>query len=161
MHLGVLPGNRRFLSYEELLSVLDDDNNWALDSGELFSRVCHHRDSNGFSLPSRILLGDLEDEFGIGRDNFNTLLNKALAQTGLFEYQGVVQGGPGFGGIALSTDMNSVLQHRVRFILDSELHYGGNSYSAWMEFLVNPSLELPIERRLLPKQTHFFAMRGC
>ena len=155
MHLSALPGNQRFLSYEELLSVLEDDDNWALDSRELFSMVCHHRNSVGSSLPSRILLGDLEDEFRIGRDNFNTLLNKALAQTGLFEYQGLVQGGPGFGGIALSTDMHSALQRRVRFILDSDPRYGGSSYSAWMEFLINPPSELPIERQLLPKQTDF------
>ena len=161
MHLSALPGNQRFLRYEELLGVLDDDDNWALDSGELFSLVCHHRYSDGSSLPSRILLGDLEDEFGIGRDNFNTLLNKAFAQTGLFEYQGLAQGGPGFGGIALSTYMHSALQRRVRFILDSDLHYGGSSYSAWMEFLINPPSELPIERRLLPKQTESFRPLDC
>jgi len=150
-HLSSLSGDRRFLYYDELLSLLDDDENWKLSADQMYSKVLLKRDSDGFSPPTRILLGDLEVEYGIGRDNFNTILNKAFRQTGLFEYMPVARGGSGIGGIALAADIDPILQRRIRFIMDSQLNYSGNSVSDWAEFLINPPDELPEEVTFAPK----------
>jgi hypothetical protein len=112
-------GGRRFIYYDELLQFLADDGNWSIDGIELFRRLTNLRDSGNWVEPAdrRGLLGDLEDDFGIPRDNLNTVLHKAMKQTGLFEYE---HGGQVEVGVALSANLDPVLQRRVRRMLDIE-----------------------------------------
>lgn len=118
--LAALPGDKRFLSYEELCRIFDDDENWKKSSSDLFNIVLSNR-SAGFAHEdsSRSLLGDLEDEFGIGRDNLNTILNKAFFQTGLFEYKPSGASSRGAYAIALSSSLDPVHQRRCRFVIDN------------------------------------------
>lgn len=109
--------DRRFIFYEELLSILADDESWRLDGDRLFVDIVERRRSTGWSElgQTRTLIGDLEDEYGIPKDNLSSVLHKAMGQTGLFEYR--VRGRAEVG-IALAVGLDPVLQRRVRYILD-------------------------------------------
>jgi energy-coupling factor transporter ATP-binding protein EcfA2 len=160
LHLSALPGDERFLYYEELCAVLDNDANWSLSSRDLFNEVLAFRaasSASGAASPrNRILLGDLEDQYGISRDNLNTVLNKAFRQTGLFEYKhptGVSSGRSKITGIALASSLEPVLQRRVRFIIDTPTpSYAGKvpDPAAWLDYLCSPPASFPVEVSYAP-----------
>jgi hypothetical protein len=112
-------GDRRFVYYDELLPLLREDSSWSGDGIELFERLIQARAAEGWKDQSkrRGLLDDLEAEFDLKRDNLNTVFNKAMKQTGLFEHE---RAGRVEVGIALRPRLNSVLQHRVRHMLDHD-----------------------------------------
>jgi hypothetical protein len=139
-HMYGLPGNERFLYYEELCAILADDSAWNRSAEELFVNIRERRKLKGGGPASdRSLLGDLEDEYEIPRDNLNTVLNKAFQQTGLFEY---AHYGARIIGIAVSSSLDSVLQNRIRFVLDNPVTYAGGE---WSEYLQPRPLDLPQE----------------
>lgn len=139
--LWSLPGEERFLSYEELCLVLDDDANWLKPGVDLLQTVLANR-RTGKASPSstRHLLGDLEDQYKVGRDNINTVFNKALLQTGLFEYR---RDGGTIVAIGLSSSLDPVLQRRVRFVLDNPPRFAPGQ--DWNTFLQPRANDLPLE----------------
>ncbi len=139
--LWSLSGEDRVLSYDELCQLLDDDSNWSKPGVELLQVVLAKRRSDkDISLSKRRLLGDLEDQYDVGRDNINTVFNKALLQTGLFEYR---RDAGAIVGISLSASLDPVLQRRVRFVLDNPLQFLPGQ--DWNEFLQLRPLDLPLE----------------
>lgn len=143
-NLSSLSGDERFLSYEELCYLLDDDSNWGKDASSLFFIVLQNRSNGVISSPStRLLLGDLETSYGIGRDNFNTVLNKAFLQTGLFEYKPNGNSSRGAFSIALSSAADPVLYRRIRFVLDNIPSY--DLSSDWNTYLQPRHHDLPLE----------------
>lgn len=139
-HMYGLPGSERSLYYEELCAILADDSAWNWTAEKLFDAVRERRSSKGGRpVSDRSLLGDLEDEYGIPRDNLNTVLNKAFQQTGLFEY---ARHGTRITGIAISSNLDSVLQNRIRFILDNSVTYDGTE---WSQYLQPREVDLPQE----------------
>jgi hypothetical protein len=137
-HLYGLRGNRRFLYYDELCSIFSDDSAWSKSSEALFSLVLQKRQDQGDGVTSeRSLLGDLEDEYGIPRDNLNTVVNKAFQQTGLFDY---ARHGGRITGIAISSSLDTILQNRIRFVLDNPVSYEGGT---WSDFLQPRTVDLP------------------
>jgi hypothetical protein len=143
-HLYVRPGRERFLNYEELCAMLDDDANWGKDASALFSILLQRRANSTPPAPARVLLGDLENDYGIPRDNFAALFNKAFQQTGLFDYD---TDGRRPIGIALSSSLDRVLQGRVRFVLDHEVVW---NQTDWQAFLQLRTEDLPEEVSLTP-----------
>lgn len=139
--LTAFPGDDRFLSYAELTHLLSNDQNWDRSVDALLANVLALRKADSkISLSSRRLLGDLEDEYKVGRDNLNTVLNKAFSQTGLFEYR---REGMAATGIALSRQLTDVLQRRLAFIIDSPIAY--QSDVDWIQFLQLHQPDLPAE----------------
>ncbi|WP_154678223.1 McrB family protein [Paraburkholderia nodosa] len=141
--LAGLPTGERFLRYSELCELLDDDSNWVISSADLFVRLLQMRASAENNQVARGLLGDLEAQYGIPRDNFNTVLNKAFQQTGLFDY---TQVGGKITGIALGARLDTVLSSRVRFILDNSADWDGSN---WPTHLQLKSTDLPQEVSLV------------
>ena len=143
VELSSLPGDRRFLYYDELCSLLDADENWADSAASLFAKLLLLR-QQGFSSPEARpkLLDSLEDKYGIGRDNMNGLLRKAFGQTGLFEYR---MGRDAEVGIAVHQRLDDVLQRRVRFILDNPADWKPSTGESWGDFLALHGNDLPIE----------------
>lgn len=142
--LAALPRDNRFLSYLELCHLFDDDNNWEKSSTELFSTILANRAAGlAHETSSRSLLGDLEDEFEIGRDNLNTILNKAFFQTGLFEYKPSGSSSRGAYAIALSSSLDPVLQRRYRFVIDNPKIF--EPENDWNHFLQPMASDLPLE----------------
>jgi hypothetical protein len=139
-HTYSLRGTERFLYYEELCATLADDSVWNRPAEELFDNIREQRKLKGGAPASdRSLLGDLEDEYEIPRDNLNTVLNKAFQQTGLFEY---ARHGARITGIAISSSLDSVLHNRIRFVLDNPVTYDGGD---WSEYLQPRAADLPQE----------------
>jgi hypothetical protein len=139
-HMYTLPGESRFLYYDELCALLDDDGAWKLDAGELFASLLKLRQtSKSEPTPRRGLLGDLEDAYKVPRDNLNTVFNKAFQQTGLFEY---AFNGNRMVGVAIAPNLDSVLQNRIRFVLD---HPQTWSSGDWSEFVQLRDPDLPQE----------------
>lgn len=131
IHLSVQPGPGRFLYYEEVCRLLDDDAAWALDADGLYAELQKLRAAGGGNaLSTRKFLEDLEPAFGIGRDNFNTLFNKAFRQTGLFEY---APSGGSAVGIAMSPRLDDVLQRRIRFVLDHAVSWDLSDWHTYLE----------------------------
>jgi hypothetical protein len=118
--LASQPNERRFIYYDELVPILADDANWGLDGVQLFDRIVEAREAGDWkSVNAREgLLDSLEPAYEIPRDNLNTVLNKALRQTGLFEH---VKLGQIDIGISVSPRLDPVLQRRVRHVLDHEV----------------------------------------
>jgi hypothetical protein len=140
-HLSAERETRRFLYFEELCTLLDDDANWNLSGAELFAKLTQARSEkeSGFG-SSRGFLDDLEAEFEIPRDNFNGLFSKAFAQTGFFSTQ---QHGGKAVAIALNSHLDSVLQRRLRFILDHPPDWtpnGGRDWASYMDFQLKEDL---------------------
>jgi hypothetical protein len=155
-HLSTLPGEERFLYYQELCQILDDDAKWRLEPYELFNKLLEIRSNDqtpgaAFVAPRRLLLGDLEDEYGISRDNLNTVINKAFRQTGLFEYKRLGAGAGRAIGIALAVDLDPVLQRRIRFVIDIRVHYAGANSADWHNYLQAPPVDLPNEVAFAPE----------
>lgn len=148
--LGVLqllaskPDEERFLYYEELYEILDDDENWGLDATGFYLAVLEKRQQHGIvdRFNARGLLEDLDDQYGIPRDNFSGLFRKAFAQTGLFEF--IRNTGRKEVGIALSATLDPVLQRRMRFMLDNAVMWDPLEES-WSEFLELHERDLPKE----------------
>lgn len=139
-----LSNDARYLSYEELCHLLDDDANWTKGPAELLQTVLDNRNNGTASASStRLLLGDLEDQFGVGRDNLSTVLNKAFFQTGLFEYRPTADSTRGACGIALKSNADPVLQRRIRFVLDNLQTFPTGT--DWNEFLQPKAVDLPLE----------------
>lgn len=133
------PRKERFLYYEELCMIFNDDSSWGMKPEDLLYLLMQIRQNRiTVTHENRSLLGDLEDEYGIPRDNLNTILNKAFKQTGLFEY---VLGGSRIVGLAISSETDSVLQRRIRFVLDHESF----SDKEWSEHLQIRELDMPLE----------------
>ncbi|HVB57160.1 MAG TPA: hypothetical protein VNE63_12115 [Candidatus Acidoferrales bacterium] len=140
MHLGTLSDDRRFLYYDEFLKILDDDAKWKLGPADLFSQILSVRSSFWRPITGRqTLLEDLEDQYKVGRDNFNTLFNKSFDQTGLFSF---VNNGPKIVGLGLSTNLDAVLQRRIRFMLDNPPIWKHDEES-WPQFLELHEKDLP------------------
>ena len=155
-HLSALPGDRRFFYYDEIFGVLDEDDNWGLDAGALFEKVIAWRSTTaGTFPPQRTLLDDLEPSYGVSRDNLNTVLSKALGQTGLFEYRnqsGAAKGRSRRTGIALSSDLDPVLQRRLRFVLDNAPPAYNSSSGTWLNYLLHPPADFPKEVSFSPAE---------
>jgi hypothetical protein len=146
-HLAANEGVGRFLFYEELCELLNDDANWTRDTAVLYQKIMAIR-AGGVRGPSqRSFLGDLENTYGISKDNLNTVINKAFDQTGLFDYYKV---GTRLTGIALSTNLDPVLQRRIRVILDTPVTFRGEKAEDWAEFLQTPPTDLPEEVSFAP-----------
>lgn len=143
---STLAGEARFISFEEICALYDADDAWTADPDELFARVLEGRAANAdIASSTRSLLGDLENTYGIPRDNFSTFFVKAAAQTGLFEFR---ETGARTTAIALSTQLDQVLQRRVRFILDHPQHFEGD----WDNHLQLRPTDLPQEVSLQPTE---------
>jgi energy-coupling factor transporter ATP-binding protein EcfA2 len=148
--LGVLqllasrPDEERFLYYEELYEILDEDENWALDATGIYLAVLERREQHGIIDPvnARGLLEDLDNQYRIPKDNFSGLFRKAFAQTGLFEF--VRNNGRKQVGIALSATLDPVLQRRMRFMLDNPVMWDSQE-EAWSDFLELHEHDLPQE----------------
>lgn len=150
VHLHALPGDERFLYYEELCAILDDDAAWQTGPLDLFVSIQKRRAAQGGFTPStRSLLDDLEDEYEIPRDNLNTVLNKAFQQTGLFEYK---RYNNKITGLSISPRLDVVLQGRLRFVLDHPVAFDG-AQGDWQGFLDLQTVDLPEEVSLLPTET--------
>jgi MoxR-like ATPase len=147
--LSALPGTERFLYFEELCEVLDDDDNWTLDATGMYWAVLELRRQRVID-PARArgFLEDLEDQYDIHRDNFNGLFRKAFAQTGLFEF--IKNTSHREVGIALSASLDPVLQGRVRFMLDNPVEWDSKSES-WAGFLELHDPDLPEEVSDMPE----------
>lgn len=161
-HLSAETGDKRFLFFEELCKLLKDDANWRKSGTELFSLLSTARliAGNGFG-SSRTFLEDLEPEFEIPRDNFNSLFSKAFAQTGFFESW---EKTGRTVAVALNPNLDAVLQRRLRFILDHPLTWNGADWPAYIdmqaedlpqevsvEYLEEEALEPPIDLAELKK----------
>ena len=133
-------GEARYLYYQELCEILGNDANWALDGEGMYRAVLKLR---GGKLPPlstrRGLLAELEEEYAIGRDNWNGLLGKLFQQTGLFGY---IKNGPKTVGIALSSELAEIEEGRVRFILDHPVVWD-EKVESWEEFLELHTPDLP------------------
>lgn len=143
---STLQGEARFISFEELCALYDADEAWTADPPELFSRILAGRAANpDIAVSARSLLGDLENAYQIPRDNFSTFFVKAAAQTGLFEFR---ETGARTTAIALSSQLDQVLQRRVRFILDHPQRFDTD----WDEHLKLRAIDLPQEVSLQPTE---------
>jgi energy-coupling factor transporter ATP-binding protein EcfA2 len=144
VHLSALGGDERYLSYEEVCSLYVDDAVWRMEPSDTFVRVIATRITKaGIRMSTRSLLGDLEPEYGIPRDNFAALFGKTFSQTGLFEYRSA---GARKSGIALASKLDAVLQGRVRFLLDNPQTFTGGDWEAHLAPRVS---DLPEEVSLL------------
>ncbi|MDB5003892.1 MAG: hypothetical protein JWQ34_2117 [Mucilaginibacter sp.] len=141
LHLEALEQEQRYLYYDEITEILNDDNNWSLSPDKWFQKILAGR---GNALISPVnkpgFLGELDVTYGLPRDNWNALFNKNFAQTGLFEY---VKSGAKTVGIALRSDLDDVLQRRVRFIVDHPAEW--NPTQLWADHLKPKSNDLPLE----------------
>lgn len=148
--LGILqllasrPDEERFLYYEELYEILDDDENWKLDATGFYLAVLERRQQHGIVDPAnaRGLLEDLDNQYRLPKDNFSGLFRKAFAQTGLFEF--VRNTGRKQVGIALLATLDPVLQRRMRFMLDNPVIWDPQEES-WSDFLELHEHDLPQE----------------
>jgi energy-coupling factor transporter ATP-binding protein EcfA2 len=131
-----ITGNDRFLLYTEVCYLLEDDLNWNASPDKLFDKLLRLRSESKLAVGSRGLLGDLEVEYEVPRDNLNTVFNKAFQQTGLFDY--LTAGGKTLG-IALSGSLDAVMSSRVRFVIDHPTIYSGQ----WQEHLKIKSSDMP------------------
>lgn len=139
-HLNTLGDAERFLYFHELCIALGQDKNWSMGPASLFIEVLKLRDS-GVVDRNRSLLGDLEDEFNISRDNLSTVINKAFGQTGLFEY--IKEDGRAVG-IAIRQSLSEVLQLRIRHILDTPIDHV-DPVSDWQNFIAYHDNDLPLQ----------------
>ncbi|QCI98846.1 hypothetical protein [Agrobacterium larrymoorei] len=137
--LAGMSNDERFLYYSELLFILKNDENWALEPLSFLAQLMHLRKA-GLVDRNRALLEDLEDEYGAGRDNLNTVFVKAYRQTGLFSFK--VLGGANVG-IALAADLTPVLQRRVRHVIDTDL--SGDPINEWTKFIGHHANDIPLE----------------
>lgn len=138
--LSSLPGDARFVSFEELCRLLNDDASWVEQPPALLTKIIAQRASDpSVALSTRSFLDDLEPEYSIPRDNFAALIGKAFSQTGLFEYRRL---GVKTTAIALAKQLDSVLQGRVRFVIDHPQTWSG---SDWDSHLGLRQVDLPEE----------------
>ena len=135
-----LPKRERYLFHEEFCHLFNDDETWMESATEVFQRLMQHRNTGGMP-EGRRLLDDLEQEYGVPRDNLNTLLNKALIQTGFFETL-IVSASP--IALAYRASMDPILQRRVRYILDNPLSFK-DSGKSWPDFIDLHRDDLPQE----------------
>jgi hypothetical protein len=149
-HLQGMQGLERFLSYEELCAILNDDGNWALSPTKLFSLTIERRLKAGPGSYKRKFLEDLEVEYKIGRDNFSGLFNKALAQTGLFDY---VESSGSEVGIAISPHLAPHHQRRIRYMLDNPTKPDSDDPNYWEQFMEIQKDDLPRETIFVAPQT--------
>lgn len=137
-HLSALNDDDRFLSYEEFCILFDDDSKWQLSSQDLFKELLTLRQSGDAKASTRSLLGDLETQYQVPRDNLNTVLNKAFQQTGLFDYRRTAGRNT---AISLSGTLDRVLHGRIRFVLDHAAAW--TSSTEWSEYLQPRTADLP------------------
>ena len=142
--LAARPDQERYLYYEELYEILDDDKSWELDATGFYLTLLERREQNGLIDPSsaRGLLEDLDKQYRIPKDNFSGLFRKAFAQTGFFEF--IPKTGRKEVGIALSATLDPVLQRRLRFILDNPVTWEPE-WELWSDFLELHEHDLPQE----------------
>ena len=138
--LSALPGQERFFYFHEFCILFDEDENWSLDAVELFNKVILLRKEGNVDR-NRGLLGDLEDKYGISRDNLSTVIVKAFSQTGLFDFVPTTETKI---GIALSKNLSDVLQRRLRHILDTDLVHA-DPETNWIKFMASHQNDLPLE----------------
>jgi hypothetical protein len=146
-HLYALQDMERYCFYDELCVLFDEDSAWTRPSSELFQNLLERRRSQGGNTGAvRGLLGDLENQYHIPRDNLNTVLNKAFQQTGLFDY---ARHGARTVGIAISSSLDKVLQNRIRFIVDHPVTWAGGD---WSQHLQPRAEDLAQEISLVPTE---------
>ena len=120
--------------------MLADDGNWHLNPQELYQEIMKVRGADHRPLDAKPgLLGEMEDRYSIGRDNWNGMLGRLFQQTGLFEYarnEGKVI------GIALSSALGDRAIGWVRFILDHPAVWDETKES-WREFLELHDPDMP------------------
>lgn len=126
--VGSEPWPRDVLYFDELFALLEDDDAWSLDYRSLARALWERRpDDDSFPGPSerRSLLGDLEEEYGCGRDNMNTIFRKAFGQSGLFE---LIEHSRFVVGIRISPKVpnDSVLWERLRYLLDNPVRWSAD-----------------------------------
>lgn len=143
MHLETRSGDERFLYYEEFAELFDDDAVWSLEPHAIFFEILKIRATKPVPR-STSWLQDLEVKFGIPRDNISAFFAKALKQTGLFDYK--ISANRTDIGIALRSNMDSVLRERVRFILDNAKKWDGTD---WSEYLQIAGMNFPATASLL------------
>lgn len=141
--LDALPGEDRGLYFHELCVYLNEDANWMATPLQSFTAIMELRNQGGV-VRDRCLLGDLEDEFDIPRDNLNTVFVKAFRQTGLFSYHRI---DGRTVGIYLSDDLSSVLRNRVRHVIDTPLDHAA-AVSDWNVFIGMHEEDLPLDVEL-------------
>ena len=118
-HLAAHPSPEDVLNFEELFSILDDDAAWNQTPHDLYRRLITWRGEDAVTMAGhRTLLGDLEDQYGIARDNMSTVFNKAFKQSGLFE---MVEHDRLLIGLRIGTEASRqpILARRLRFVLDN------------------------------------------
>ena len=141
-HLQSLKDNDRFLYYEEFCEIFSVDDNWYLNSSDIFNKILEVRKIHG---PRNVqlkpgFLGELEDTYDISKDNLSAFFNKVLEQTGLFEY---IKANSKNVGISIRTDLDLILQKRLRFIIDNEPSW--NKGDDWLDYLDLRISDLPLE----------------
>lgn len=140
IHLQTRKGVEKFLYYDEFCIIFEDDSNWCRSSFELFQKILSLRSGVPDPAQKPAFLGELENTYGIPRDNFNAFFNKALSQTGLFEY---VSNGSKDVGIALREDLDSVLFKRIRYVIDNPSDW--DETQSWDQYLALKTNDLPLE----------------
>ena len=122
VRLSALPAPANTVYFDELLAVLNDDANWSLSGDAFYDQYMSKRAELGISDPAghSILLGDsnLEDKYGVKRDNMNRIFTQVYLQTGFFARRDC---SVGFVGIHLDPGVYAepVLAPRLRFVLDN------------------------------------------
>jgi hypothetical protein len=138
-HLAAHSGDERFLYYGEFCALMQDDQAWAENPHALYYRLMTLRPIPAVET-MRPFLGELEDEYGIPRDNLNGFFNNLLDQTGLFEYR-INEDGKKVG-MALAAGLDQVLNGRVRFIIEHAVEW--EPASDWIGHLANQQPDLPL-----------------
>lgn len=124
--LAGCPAERRFLYFDELLALLDEDANWASPPDEILRLILERRSTEPWRAPRdrRGLLDGLEADYGAGRDNWNTVLGKSCSQTGLFDFMPKVHGrSDTWVGMAIRADLGPLKGRRLRFVIDEERRF--------------------------------------
>lgn len=120
VHLSAKPYPYNAMYFDEILYVLDEDMNWSCDEHQAYCNLMDARATLAIGEFSdhKSLLGDLEPEYGIKKDNWNGIFRKALVQTGMVD---PVWSERKLIGVTLnpSTYENPVIAERLRFILDN------------------------------------------
>ncbi len=138
-------GDERFLFFQEFCELFESDAAWSLSGEQLLEQLEIRRQtfraSGGFP-PQRKLLEDLEAQYSKSRDNLNTVLFKALRQTGLFEFR---YAGTVAIGVGIATNLPTQLSSRLEFVLRHPVRARPYDREGWYLYLATLAEELPSE----------------
>lgn len=111
-------GDKRFIYYDELFEVLDNDDMWFKSGQEIWLEINKNRNKSEFNNPAnRGSALEVEMVYSVPKDNLASFFNKTLSQTGLVEYKKNKKSSS--VGVALAYNLDSVLQERVRHVIDN------------------------------------------